>query len=427
MPVFNVSSLRPGAARGGSTYGILVDQLSILENELAKDGQLSPGDYDLLIKKGREIASSGGLTAGERSNVLVKISGYEKGKAVNKVSDQNDVGRLNREVQDDQRTITTLFGNDPHRFLQSNVDLLKTKISHLADSIDQIDSSGGDSSQLVNEQVAALQDLQDAQDALAAVSGYKAGSGKPAGDSVAYIQTNSRGEITSVEVGRSGKSGYAETNALYGGLQVYGKPNAKSGGQNVFRLGGTEYKGSDLQFQDPNNPGSFRSAPLIAGGGGVGVKVENYQDVNTAQLRTASTLRPGDYGRAQDGTLYESLPNGTYRKYVNTQPDQLGLNENDIMKMPARMEGGFNRASAETVYGANLPQMSLANPAQLTQTAPSVANQPAAPETTPPAQGQPQQSAPVSSRTPSPIDRSPKTAPGVASRVLDAAKKFFYG
>ena len=56
MATFNVSFLNPSLQKSGGSapsVSILSDQLQILENELAKDGYLSPGDYDLLISKAR--------------------------------------------------------------------------------------------------------------------------------------------------------------------------------------------------------------------------------------------------------------------------------------------------------------------------------------------------------------------------------------
>src|SRR3990167_3029687 len=223
MPVFNVSFLRPGAAKGGggSGYGVLVDQLSILENELAGDGNLAPGDYDVLTKKAREIRLTGGLTNDQRSNLDVKISAYEKSKSTSKLGDSNDVGRMNRELKDDRLKTVMAFAHDPKTFLQKNSDLLEAKLSDLAQTINQLDDAGSDSSSQYNEYVSTLNDLQDALDALDDSSNYVTGSGKPAGDFVAFIDTNSHGEITNIDFGRDGaKSGYAKTDGLYGGLQI---------------------------------------------------------------------------------------------------------------------------------------------------------------------------------------------------------------
>jgi hypothetical protein len=436
MGVFNVSFLKPGAVKGGgSGYGVLVDQLAILENELAKDGNLSPGDYDLLTAKAREVASSPGLTADQRSNVKVKLSSYEKGKAVSKVSDSNDIGRLNREAEDDHRTQTLLFGNDPTTFVQGQVDLLSAKIERLTTSIDQLDDAGSDSSAYVNEQVGAMQQLQDLLDAQEAMRTYAPGS-KPGSDVVAFIDTNAQGEITKVELGRTGtKSGYAETNAVYGGLPIYGRPNSSSQNKKVFKLGNVEYSGTGLQIADPDVPGSFRSAPLlspdVAKGRPAGSPIFDFQykSMDPASVRPQRAVRSGGFARGRDGTLYESLATGGYRKYVNTLPDQLGRGDADVLDVPQRMEAGFNGQSIETVYGADLPQMSAANPAQLNQLAPT-AGPAGAPEPGADAPATPSQStpaAPVSSRTPSPTERTPTGPIGYAAKAFGAAKRYLTG
>jgi len=437
MGVFNISFLRPGATKGGgSGYGILVDQLAILENELAKDGNLSPGDYDLLTAKAREIASSPGLTADQRSNVKVKLSSYEKGKAVSKVSDVNDIPRLNREADDDRRTQTMLFGNDPARFVQGQVDVLTAKVERLTESIGQLEDAGSDSSAYRNEQVDAMQQLQDLLDAQDAMTNRQPGA-KPTSDVVAFIDTNASGEIVKVELGRTGaKSGYAETNASYGGLQVYGRPNSNSQNKKIFKLGNVEYVGTGLQVADPDVPGSFRSAPLLSSdvskGRPAGAPIFDgfqYKEVDPATVRPQRAVRAGGFARGRSGTLYESLPSGGYRKYVNTLPDQLGRGDADVLDVPQGMEGGMNASAVETVYGADLPQMSAANPAQLNQLAPSAgpAGAPApgtSPQRSPAA---PAVSTPVSSRTPAPTERTPTSVLGYASKAFGAAKRYLTG
>ncbi len=97
MAVFNVSFLNPAMrSSGGSNSGLLADQLSILQNELGKDGFLSPGDYDLLIEKARTIQSMPGLSASQKSEYNVKISAFEKQKSVGVLSKEGDIGFMNR-------------------------------------------------------------------------------------------------------------------------------------------------------------------------------------------------------------------------------------------------------------------------------------------------------------------------------------------
>lgn len=423
MPVFNVSFLRPGAKRGGgSGYGVLVDQLTMLENELASDGKLAPGDYDKLLERAQNLAVHPGLTADQRSNIAVKISGYKKAKATGALDVADDISLLNREVQDDHRTNTMLNGGDVTRFLDARVASLRLKADRIAQSIDQRQVSGNDVTAHQNEYAATLDDLNDALDALDKVQAYSAAPNQqPVGDFVAYVQTNSRGEITGLEVGRPGaKTGYAETNGLMGGLQVYGKVNKKQSGKSVFRLGNVEYSGSDLQFQDPSNPGSFRNAPLVAGGKGANqfAVIENYQDIQPGQAKPQGVLRPGDYARGKDGAIYFSNPAGGYRKYKNVLPDQLGINPQDILDLPSTIESSVNAQSNETVDGnesAFAPQsLPLGEYDRMRSSAPAPAASTPAPE----------QSASGTPRTPAPVSRAPQSTPGLAARTIQGAKGY---
>ena len=376
------------------------------------------------MKRAQDIASHPGLTNDQRSNVLVKISGYQKNKSNSALDASDDIARLNREVTDDTRNNTMRNANNPGSFLNARAASLKLKAERLGETIDQRTLSGGDATAHDNELAATLQDLTDTLDAIDAVESYSAApSGKPVGNFVAYVETNARGEITAVEVGRpTSKSGYAETNALMQGLQVYGRVNRKEGGQNVFRLGNVDYKGSDLQIQDPTNPLAFRNAPLMAGDVKPGqfMAIESYQDVTPDQVTPQRVLRPGDYARGKEGTIYFSNPAGGYRKYKNVLPDQLGINPQAILDIPSNLEAGINAQSNETVDGmdsAFAPQslpMGQYDKMRSSMPAPTAPSTPAAAVSA--AGGQ--------SRTPAPVSRAPSGAGGLAQRTVSAAKGF---
>lgn len=425
MGVFNVSFLRPGASKGGGgSYGVLVDQIAVLENNLASDGFLSPGDYDLLIKRAQDVASHPGLTNDQRSNLLVKISAYQEGKNTKALDAADDIARLNREVTDDTRNNTMRNANNPAQFLNARAASLRLKAERLGETIDQRTLSGADATAHDNELAATLQDLTDTLDAIDSVEGYAAApSGKPIGNFVAYVETNARGEITAVEVGRpTSKSGYAETNALMQGLQVYGRVNRKEGGQNVFRLGNVDYKGSDLQIQDPTNPLAFRNAPLMAGDikPGQFMAIESYQDVTPDQVTPQRVLRPGDYARGKEGTIYFSNPAGGYRKYKNMLPDQLGINPQTILDIPMNLEAGINAQSNETVDGMDSAFAPQSLPMGVYDKMQSSVPRPSAPATPAGAAAE----AGGQSRTPAPMSRAPQSAPGLAQRTVQAAKGY---
>ena len=146
MAVFDVSFLNPNAKRGSGGYGVLVDQLSILENQLESNGKLSAGDYDYLTSEAEKLRNHPSLTNDQRSNVDVKISAYKKGKQVSGLKDTQDIGRLNREMKDDFNKNSLLFENNPKVLLKANADALQAKLEMLTDSITSREGASDDSS-----------------------------------------------------------------------------------------------------------------------------------------------------------------------------------------------------------------------------------------------------------------------------------------
>ncbi|MBI4119364.1 MAG: hypothetical protein HY456_00775 [Parcubacteria group bacterium] len=416
MPAFDFSGI--GVKAKSSDYGFLVDQLDIKRNQLETDGKLSPGDYDILTAEARKIYSHPGLSPAQRSNVLVKISQYSQEKQNSKQKDFNDISRLNRDFKDDVSTNAMMFGNNPSLLLRANSDALKAKLSRLSGSIDLLSNAGDDASAHINEFNQTLGDYNDALQALDDVKNHKPGQ-KSASNFVAYITTNSKGEITSVDIGKNGsKTGYAETNGLYGGLQVYGKPNTKDNGKNVFVLGDTQFKGSDLLIQDPSVPGSFRSAPLlstdVSGGKNFGIvnATDVPKDINLATVRSQGSIPSGKFAEGQSGFLYENLGNGKYKKYIGkaAADKRAQITDSDVINIPSVMEKNILPSVEQTVDGS----------------VPFTA--PISPSSTPvPTSTQPQAQTPApapsgTSRTVSPTTRAPQSAGGIAQKALQVGK-----
>ena len=420
MPAFDFSGigLKP---KSSPDYGFLVDQLDIKRNQLESDGKLSPGDYDLLIKQARQIYSNPALSPAQRSNVLVKISQYDQEKKTSTQKDLGDIGKLNNEVQDDMRKNVMLFGNNPSTLLQANADALRMKIDRLSQTIDSLNYAGADASNHINEYNDTLSQYSDALQAIDDVKNFKAGS-KPASNYVAYVTTNSKGEITDVSVGKTGsKTGYAETNGLYGGLQIYGKVNRKEFGKNVFVMGNDTFSGSDLTIQDPTTPGAFRSAPLLAQGTSqgknFGVIPDQFKEVDLSQTRTQTAIPAGSFAQGANGFLYERLPNGQYKKYVNTTAQKLGVPDTNIIKIPRTMEQYITPSVTETIDGSKPfnPPISAGSVGPLPSATSSI------PQT--PAGAQPQAPTPGgTSRTPSPTTRAPQDAQGIGTKALNFGK-----
>ena len=343
MAVFNLSFLNPGNKKssGGSGYGIMVDQLSILENDLQSDGVLSPGDYDLLIKKAENLSTSPGLSADQRSNIAVKISNYKKTKKVSDYTKTGDIKRMNDALLNEGAQDTMLAGNDPKRFLEGRLESLKSKINDLNENIISRQENGGDTFEYQNELQSTMADYNSKYEAYSAMANFDPANPQPIPGYVAYVKTNNYGEIVDVDYTKYGdKSGYAETNAMINGFPVFGKVNTKKDGKNYFVLGNQTFSAPDSIIPDPLNPGASKSQRLIDEstindakiGGGDFVKASQlagYKNFSNADLNVQSYIPRNSFAKDTTGKIYKRNDDGSYTKYVNVNPQNMG----DMPKM----------------------------------------------------------------------------------------------
>lgn len=407
----------PGASSGSSQqYNYLSSQIDIKENQLSSDGKLSPGDYDLLIKMARSAYSTAGLSPDQRSQIAVKISGYQKNKSTGVISDNSNISNLNDEVKNDLAKATMLRGNDPTGFLQAKSDLLSAKLGQLKDSIDTADTAGSDSSSLVNEFSATLSDYNDVSNALQDVKTYQASpTGQPSSDFAAYLTTNSKGEITDVQVGRQGSiTGYSQIKALYGGLPIFGKVNSDLNNTKTFKLGNKIYTAPSIYMDET---GAQTSPPLIDK-----TQQESLGNNFTKALRSApytdldpNTTKPQgfipDNGWAQgntSSTFYQNNGGGKYTKYINADQKKLNIPDGGFIKIPKEMEDSIV-PSVGTTTDLSAPMVIPSTPAAAPTTTSSTPPTPAAPSPTG-----------AVSRTQAPVDRSPK---GILQYGVEAAQK----
>lgn len=369
MPVFNASFLNPNLRKsGGAGVGMLADQLTILENSLGKDGFLSPGDYDILIKKAREIQTGNSLTPEQRSNYDVKISGYEKAKAVSKLTDSSDISRMNKALLSEAAQDVMVVGNKPQEFLKGRIASLQSKINDLTEVIQQKTAAGDDTTDYYNEFNSTLQDYRNKMEALSAMGTFD--QKNPVSGYVAYVETNKNGEIVNVDYGKYGeKSGYAETNGMIDGFQVYGKINYKEDGKNYFKLGDKTFTAADMLIQDPANPGAFKPNKLMADvqdptGRGLFTKAPaGYVSMSGDSIPVQSYLPNNSWAKGSGGTIYHRREDGGYTKYVNAKEDQLPI-DGPVLNMPDAFEQSLMRNVSETIdptapivpdQGNNLP------------------------------------------------------------------------
>lgn len=455
MPVINFAGIYGKKAAAGGMKPIL-DQLTIKENQLAADGNLSPGDYDLLISSARNLATHAGMTPSERSGLLVKISGWEKSKSTDAISHGSDITALNDNYNDDLTKNVRLFGGNPEVLMQANLAAVNAKLQQLSDSINALDAAGTDSSKQLNEYNQTLNSYLDMRQASIDV-GKNTGSGKPTSNMAYFVSTNEKGEITDIKLDRAGtKTGYAPTNAIYGGLQVYGHANTDAvSGKKVFQFGNTKYSGADLSMPGPDgtfkpntltaedqqsgNPNTFTTAPT------------SWKPVDPAAVRVQSYVPDGGWAKGSNNIYYKNLGNGQYQKYVNADPKILGIDPTNSISIPKSMEASIARqATAPTVDGAGpLSAPDLPGTPGLggfpTSTSPT-----STPNGAPIAPGVPTSESPVGppnsvygansgapvpetmtnsttavARTAAPTVRAPKTAAGVAASVISKVGSAF--
>lgn len=427
MANFDVSFLNKKMRKSsGGDYGFLIDQLTIKENSLASDGKLSPGDYDLLTQEAQKLYAHPGFTDDQRSNISVKISGYKKQKKTTGLSDSQNLTRLDNETKDDNLKSSMILAGNPESFLKANIASTKAKINSLADSINNLQGSGDDASAHMLKYQDALNTYNDLLQAADDVKNYNAApSGKPTSSFAAYVTTNSKGEVTGIQIDKAGnKTGYAETNGLYGGLPIYGNAKVMNGKQ-TFKFGDQTFSATNILVPDPQNPGAFKNNKLVSessqtsvGAGRTRATAGAYVDVNTTTVKSQTIVPAGSYVKGNKGVIYQAKDDGTYKKIVNSSPEKLGMDVNDIPSVPKDYEQNLIIPKANETLDYSLPPATPL-PSTLNQgaPAPSTTTSSTPPVPTPAPAGRP--------NTPAPTERAPQDATGVADKTNKSAKGFF--
>jgi len=439
MAVFNVSFLNPGLrkASGGSGVGVLADQLTIMQNELGKDGYLSPGDYDLLIKKAREIQTGSSLTAAQRSDYDVKISNFEKAKAIVKLEKADDIEAMNATAKSEAAEDVMMVGNNPAEFLRGRVASTQSKLNDLTEIIERRANSGQDSTQYMNEYQAALSDYNEKLSALGAMENF---DGKnPILGYVAYVSTNEKGEIIDVDYARNGaKTGYSETNSMIDGMQVYGKINFKREGKNYFVLGNNMFSSPDMMIPDPENPGSFKPNKLVANvtqRGPLSVGESGYINIPGNEVKIQSYIPNNSWAKGTSGTIYKRREDGGYSRYINVNQSLPDMpNQESMLTLPKSYEQSLMRSVDETidVSAPITPDTGMSTMAPTGDATPMMSPNPftsnpytqtAAPDT------QSDQSAPartgVTKTAKQPVQNSPSTAGSTIQRTVKSGIDYF--
>ena len=432
MAVFNVASAfgqRTKKKGGGSGYGILLDRLSDKETILGADGNLSPGDSSLLIQDYQKLYASAG-TASQKSKVLKKITTLEANVNKTQLAKQQDIGVLNKEVNDDKLKTAMLYGNNPQVLLSKREASLRIKVQQLDSAITSLEESGqsaaGHYMEYRNAQI-ELDNLVRAQgDMFAIANGENIQS-----DYTAYLTNNNRGEIIGVEIAPRGSlKGYSDLEGVfYGGLTTAGKPR-KEGEEQVFNLGNNRFAASNSFSIGPNGQVTLGSDKLTS------PDIQGRYDINSETVRNQDIIRSGGYAKGDKGFFYKNNGDGTYTKYLNADAKKLNIDESQVLPIPKDYETAINSQVSDTqdfadtpdIFGAPLGALSFGDPSQggVSLAAPNqrdVSIDRSATLTQRPRAGT-VRSVPNSRPPAAPIDSSPNTSKNIFSRTIDSAKGF---
>lgn len=358
MAVFNVASTfgtskKAGGGEGsGATYGILVDQLQIMESHLETDGNLAPGDYKMLGDMALKLYGRPGLTATQRSNIEVKIEQYKSKAKQAELTQMQDIEELGSEVKDSRNQIAMAAGNNPTAFLEAESTLQFARVQQLAEAIESLEQSGQSAASHALEYREAQIEYEDTLRAIEDMERAQSGE-QVQSNYAAHLVTNNRGEIVSVKVApRGSQNGYEEVGGVsYGGLGVFGKTR-REGEEQVFNLGNTRFAAGSVVVTGADGQLTLGSKDVLTS-----PDVQEGYQINPETVRVQGILRSGDYGVGSKGFIYKKHADGTYTKYVNTPPEQLGLDEGSMLPIPANFESLLTNNVTETVDGSVQPDI----------------------------------------------------------------------
>ena len=423
MATFNVSFLNPKLRKaGGSGVKIMSDQITMLEDELSKDGYFSPGDYDILIDRVRAVRNSGGLTPNQMSNFAVKISGYQKAREISILNKGEDMSRMDRDEKNTMANTIMMSGNNPTQFLRNRVDSLVNYINDLDSIIDRRGMAGMDVTDYLNQRTEREREYDSNINALMAAENFDGDT--PIQGYVAYVKTNNNGEIVDVSYERHGKSGYAETNGMINGFQVFGKINFKEDGRNNFVLGNQRFSAVDMMIPDPANPGSFKSNKLEANveqRGPITIGRGGFLNISGNSLKMQGYLPNNSWGKGASGSIYNRDEHGDYRKYINTREEDIDNVQGSLLNLPSSYEQAIMKNCVETFDGADTMEPDEGLPmtpiSELPMTFPY----------TPPKTPTPQPEAPVAGRTVQPTERASEGLIPTARRTVKSGVEYLKG
>ncbi len=435
MAIFNVAFLNPRMRKksGGAGVKVLLNELEIFETSLmGEENNLSPGEIDKLIDRRRKLQNSGALTATQISDQNVKIAKLQQQKEAVKFSMDENIEKINRDMKNSDVEINEVTGNSPIGFFKAKIASLEDKTEKLYSSIEKRTREGMDFSGHQGELSEAKAELESRYRSLQMLESFDGEN--PIKGLVAYMNTNDDGEIIGVDFLPYGsKSGYAETNGMVDGCQIFGKVNYKDQDYNHFLLGDIKFTAVDTMEQDPENPRNMIPRKLVSDTRTMsGYKVGQHGWLNIPStleidgklyntLKVEDHFKRNSFAKGIEGNLFKRREDGGYTEYLNIDRSRADLpaNMEDIRTVSEDGERVLKRRVDETVDFADSIE-----PEEEMPMAPMETVGPMAPETfTQKGPLQPRQGVSRATTRRTPQQPKEQASPG----MLETAKRTFQG
>lgn len=336
MPFFlnpTIGTSSKGSGGGDSNTTTVYDmQLNQMENVLSKDGYLSPADLQQLAQVARQYAAKLD-TPSKRATMVSKALAYEK-QANDTGLKSQDITAFNQYSEDDYRQIMLESAGDPGTFLDSVASSYRGKVDALDSRLQGLDPE--DSVSFAQYAQAYNEASQNYSDWTSAAKSYKEGKK----DSLAAYATTdpNTGEIVNIEyvpIGKNTIKSATKTNLTVEGMPLYLVPNQTKNGVTAARFQNIDLvapAGSDSYGISPDGTTVFAPKSLQT--------LDGYStDFKAKDLRSRSFVPVGGYALGMDGkTLYQNEDGVNYKKFSNFSAQDLGIDPNSIIKLPAAWE-----------------------------------------------------------------------------------------
>jgi len=365
MPTIRSPFLRtgfkvPGSGGGSTELSVTIanSQLTILENELSKDGFLSVADYEKLIKKASELKAGFNTSTQSGRNAIASmeatISNYQSN--VNSFNRQkSNVNTLTESLNDDIDVLKLTYSGEPAVFFSEKEKRLEDALKDLDNFYAAAEEAGDIGS--MNDYMHAYKEVQNELQVAKTFDERKGSFG-------AFIVTDPSGVPIDVDyraLTPQNIVGYRETDKEFDGMPLWIYPNSSTEGMSSAVLGKHVFSESDTGAE-----GDFQS--LIAGGQRQRKLVsKNDDEVISDDLLIRTYVPEKAWAQGKD-SLYKNLGNNRYIKYTDVKAEDLSIPPQSIQKINRVWENRINESVVMSGDVSLLPEANkLYTPSLTTQ------------------------------------------------------------